>query len=56
MLKDFIIRKFVKKKNPSLHAAKLFAKFSTSILTETGAAGLYGRFARRKFFVSAKNK
>ncbi|GBM01509.1 hypothetical protein AVEN_209318-1 [Araneus ventricosus] len=59
----FIIRKFVK--NPSLSALKVSAefneKFSTPISHETvrrvlRAAGLNGRSARRKFFVSAKNR
>ncbi|GBN21028.1 Transposable element Tc1 transposase [Araneus ventricosus] len=59
----FIIRKFVK--NPRLSALKVSAefneKFSTSILPETvrrvlGTAGLNGRSARRKFFVSVKNR
>ncbi|GBM32375.1 hypothetical protein AVEN_239774-1 [Araneus ventricosus] len=59
----FIIRKFVK--NPRLSALKVSAefneKFSTPISPETvrrvlRAAGLNGRSARRKFFVSAKNR
>ncbi|GBM33312.1 hypothetical protein AVEN_101640-1 [Araneus ventricosus] len=59
----FIIRKFVK--NPRLSALKVSAefneKFSTSISPETvrrvlRGAGLNGRSARRKFFVSAKNR
>ncbi|GBN48924.1 hypothetical protein AVEN_23775-1 [Araneus ventricosus] len=59
----FIIRKFVK--NPRLSALKVSTefneKFSTPISPETvrrvlRAAGLNGRSARRKFFVSAKNR
>ncbi|GBM82504.1 hypothetical protein AVEN_15506-1 [Araneus ventricosus] len=59
----FIIRKFVK--NPRLSALKVSAEFnenfSTPISPETvrrvlRAAGLNGRSARRKFFVSAKNR
>ncbi|GBO42438.1 hypothetical protein AVEN_31656-1 [Araneus ventricosus] len=59
----FIIRKFVK--NPRLSALKVSAEFnkefSTPISPETvrrvlRAAGLNGRSARRKFFVSAENR
>ncbi|GBL85210.1 Transposable element Tc1 transposase [Araneus ventricosus] len=59
----FIIGKFVK--NPRLDALKVSAefneKFSTSISPETvqrvlRASELHGRSARRKFFVSAKNR
>ncbi|GBM49212.1 hypothetical protein AVEN_65742-1 [Araneus ventricosus] len=59
----FIIRKFVK--NPRLSALKVSTefneKFSTPISPETDRrvlreAGLNGRSARRKFFVSAKNR
>ncbi|GBO16793.1 Transposable element Tc1 transposase [Araneus ventricosus] len=59
----FIIRKLVK--NPRLIALKVFAefseKFSTSISSETvrlvlRAAGLNGRSASRKCFVSARNR
>ncbi|GBM92328.1 hypothetical protein AVEN_136372-1 [Araneus ventricosus] len=59
----FIIRKFVK--NPRFSALKVSAefneKFSSSITPETvrrvlRAAGLNGRSARRKFFVSAQNR
>ncbi|GBN74525.1 hypothetical protein AVEN_245289-1 [Araneus ventricosus] len=59
----FIIRKFVK--NPRLSALKISVefneKFPTSISPETvrrvlRAAGLNGRSARRKFFVSEKNR
>ncbi|GBL85289.1 Transposable element Tc1 transposase [Araneus ventricosus] len=59
----FIIRKFVK--NPSLSALKVSAefneKFSTTISPETvqrvlRASGLNGCSARRKFFVSEKNR
>ncbi|GBN34002.1 hypothetical protein AVEN_143999-1 [Araneus ventricosus] len=59
----FIIRKFVK--NPCLSALKVSTEFyekcSTSISPEIvlrllRAAGLNERYARRKFFVSAKNR
>ncbi|GBL65606.1 hypothetical protein AVEN_220932-1, partial [Araneus ventricosus] len=59
----FIIRKFVK--DPCLSALKVSTEFnekcSTSISPETvrrllRAAGLNERYARRKFFVSAKNR
>ncbi|GBN59778.1 hypothetical protein AVEN_107053-1 [Araneus ventricosus] len=59
----FIIRKFVN--NPSLSALKVSAEFnenfSTTISPETvrrvlRAAGVNGRSARRKFFVSTKKR
>ena len=61
--KRFIIRKFVK--NHCFSVAKVSAefneKFSSSISPETvrrvlREVGLYGHSARKKFFVSAKNR